>query len=110
MRREFGDLQNLPQDPRSVRKFCGPQTFFAWDLDSMHSSTCLPLDKKNLNCLSKIDTPKPKSYKYAFSTLCHFNTNLSHFNVKNGQKWWKKCKFVNSYVVYVWIVDFLPAA
>ena len=33
MRREFGDVQNLPQDLRSFGRFCGPQTVFAWDLD-----------------------------------------------------------------------------
>ena len=35
MRREFGDLQNLPQDLKSFGRFCGPQTVFAWDLDSI---------------------------------------------------------------------------
>ena len=38
MQREFGDLQNLPQDLRSFRRFCGPQTVFAWDLDSAYVS------------------------------------------------------------------------
>ena len=37
MQRDFGDLQNLPQDLRSLGRFCGPQTVFAWDLDSTHS-------------------------------------------------------------------------
>ena len=35
MRRDFGDLQNLPQDLRSFGRFCGPQTTFARDLDSI---------------------------------------------------------------------------
>ena len=39
MRREFGDLQNLPQDLRSFGRFCGPQTVFAWDLDNIMEPT-----------------------------------------------------------------------
>ena len=35
IQREFEDLQNLTQDLQSFGRFCGPQTLFAWDLDSM---------------------------------------------------------------------------
>ena len=41
MQREFGDLQNLPQDLRSFGRFCGPQTVFAWDLDTIYERNLL---------------------------------------------------------------------
>ena len=55
MWREFGDLQNLPQDLWPFDRFCGPQTFFTWDLDSIqklfflhHSISLLSLLNPNL--------------------------------------------------------------
>ena len=46
MRREFGDLQNLPQDLRSFGRFCGPQTLFAWDLDNPAAENRLKMPDK----------------------------------------------------------------
>ena len=80
MQREFGDLQNLPQDLRSLGRFCVPQTVFEWDLDITYKTKnewLNPAVRKFMLQLSYINSVKLHSY------LSKMNSKLNFRPVEN---------------------------
>ena len=82
MRRQFGHLQNLPQDLRSFGRFCGPQTIFAWDLDNIINK--FKLTSYLLSCVQLISYGKAKKQCKCCSEL--ISITMKWYQLSNLQE------------------------
>ena len=105
MRRQFGDLQNLPRDLWSFGRFCGPQTVFAWDLDSLYSTLFLILGL-SLYCkyfkIYKIWGLHPNFKDYQIQI-----TNFSTQKKKIVKNWWQWERSPAHSCYGTWVFHFL---